>query len=362
MPFTRPTLTALIDRIAADFLASFGATYIALRSFLMIFARVLGGAFHLMYGYLDNIVDELFVLTASAAYLEKIGAEYGILRNAAVASTGSITITGLATTVPAGTELQSASGNLYTTDDAVTIGGGGSVTADVTASTAGAASNENSGAILTFTTPIAGVNTSATVGSGGLSGGTDEETDDAYRVRILDRKRFAPQGGCAQDYIAWAKEVAGVTRAWVYEQYQGRGTLALFFMRDGDTDPFPSAVSIAAVRTYIVEHTDSRGATVGCPVTAEPGLFVLAPTKKEINLTIAIYPNTAAVQAQVEAELEDLLLREGGPGETVYISEINEAISLAEDEEHHSLTLPVADIVCAYNEVAALGTIIWSTY
>ncbi len=363
MSLTRPTLTALINRIAADFKTSFSATYIALRSFLMIFARVLGGAVHLLYGYLDNIVDELFVMTASTSFLERIGSEYGILRNAAVASTGTITITGVAATIiPAGTELQSASDNVYTTDAEVTIGGGGSITADVTASVAGVDSNEAAAAILTFVTPIAGVDTTTTVDSDGLTSGTDEETDENYRSRILARKRFAPQGGAAEDYIAWAKEVSGVTRAWVYEQYQGRGTLAVFFMRDDDVDPFPDSTEVATVRAHIVSHEDSRGVIVGAPVTAEPGLFVLAPTKKEVDMSISIFPNTTAVQTQVETELEDLFFREGGPSETVYLSEISEAISLAEDEERHTLTIPATDVVVAYNEVAVLGTITWSNY
>ncbi len=248
------------------------------------------------------------------------------------------------------------------TDADATIGGGGSITVDVTASTAGADSNELAGAVLTFITPIAGVDTTATVGSGGLAGGADEETDEAYRARILARKQFAPQGGCAEDYVAWAKEVAGVTRAWVYEQYYGRGTLALFFVRDDDASPFPDASEVAAVRAHIVSHVDSRGITVGCPVTAEPGLFVLAPTQKTVDMSIAIYPNTAAVQAQVLAELQDLFLREGGPGETIYLSEISEAISIAEDEERHRLTIPASDVVCAYNEVPVVGTITWSAY
>ena len=363
MALTRPTLTALIERIVADFKTSFGATYIALRSFLMVFARVIGGSIHLLYGYLANIVDELFVMTASTVYLERIGSEYGILRKAAVATTGTTTITGTpAKVIPANTELQSANENSYVTDSEVTIEAGGTVDADVTASVAGIDSNETAAAVLTFVTPIAGVNTSTIVDGNGLTGGTDEETDENYRSRILSRKRFAPQGGCGEDYISWAKEIAGVTRAWIYEQYQGRGTLALFFMRDDDTDPFPGTDDIATVRTHIISHEDSRGVDVGCPVTANPGLFVMAPIKKEINMSISIYPNTVTVQTQIEAELEDLFYRESGPGETVYLSEVNEAISLAKDEEHHNVTVPASDIVCAYNEVAILGTVSWSDY
>lgn len=364
MSFTRSTLTEIIDRISADFKSAFGATYIALRSFIQIFARVIGGAVHLLYGYIDNVVDELFVLTASQEYLEKIGSEYGILRNASTASIGVITITGTAATViPAGTELQSSSDNLYTTDTGVTIGIGGSITVGVTASIKGVVSNEAGGAVLTFVTPIAGVDTSATVDSDGLSGGTDEENDEDYRSRILIRKRFAPHGGNAQDYINWAKEVSGVTRAWVHELFMGRGTLAVFFMRDNDIDPFPNAAAVAAVRAYIISHTDSRGVIVGAPVTADPGLVVMAPVKREVNINIQIHPNTSTVQAQVTAELVDLFFRLGGPGQTIRVSQISEAISSAEDEEYHNILSPTnLDVVLAYNEVAVLGTATYYGY
>lgn len=363
MSFSRSTLDEIISRVSSDFKAAFGATYIALRSFIQIFARVIGGAVHLVYGYIDNIVNELFILTATTTFLERLGAEYGILRNAAIASAGTITITGTAgTIIPIDTELQSVSDNNYTTDAQATIGVGGSIAVDITAVTAGANSNEAAGAILTFITPIPTVDTSAIVDGDALIGGTDEEEDEDYRSRILIRKRFAPHSGNEQDYINWAKEVSGVTRAWVYPQYQGRGTLAVYFMRDDDVDPFPDATAVAVVRAYIISHTDSRGVVVGAPVTAEPGLFVIAPVAKVIDLSISIFPNTADVQTQVEAELEDLFFREGGPAKTIRLSQVDEAISLAEDEEYHNLTVPASDIVMVFNEVAVLGTITWSDY
>jgi uncharacterized phage protein gp47/JayE len=232
----------------------------------------------------------------------------------------------------------------------------------ITASTAGQDSNENAGVTLSFVSPIAGVDSDTTVDSGGLTGGTDEETDDALRVRILSRKRFAPHGGAAQDYINWAKEVSGVTRAWVYEQYYGVGTLALFFVRDNDTDIFPDAAEITEVEDYLEGHEDADGRTVGIPVTAEPGLFVLAPTRKDVNFQIGLAPNTAAVQAAVQAELEDLFYREGGPGQTIYLSQISEAIGGAAGETHHRIISPVADVVAAYNELPMVGTITWSDY
>lgn len=363
MSLYRPTLQQLIDRIAADLMAVFGATSLALRAFLQILGRALAGMTHSLYGYLDGITLELFALTALGEYLERIGSEWGILRNAATRSTGTLTITGtVGAVIPARTILQSPAGNQYTTDAEATVGVGGTITVGITAYEAGAASDETGTVTLSFVTPIAGVDSTALTDANGLSGGADEETDNDYRVRILARKRFAPQGGCAEDYITWAKEVAGVTRAWVYPGYQGRGTLAVLFMRDKDTNPFPSTAELAVVRAHIVSHVDSRGVTVGCPVTAEPGLTVMAPAPKIVNFSIALYPNTPDVQAQVQAELEDLLYRKGTPGGTIYLSEISEAVSFAADEEHNRIIAPISDIICAYNEVAVLGSLTWSAY
>lgn len=57
-----------------------------------------------------------------------------------------------------------------------------------------------------------------------------------------------------------------MTRAWVVRHYMGPGTVGLFFMRDNDPDPIPSAQACAEVRAYIERER---------PVTAE--LYVLAP-------------------------------------------------------------------------------------
>ncbi len=363
MSLTRPSLQTIIDRISADFKATFGASFLATRSVLQVIARVLGGAVHLTYGYIDNLGTMLFVSTAVGSYLDRKGSEYGVLRNAAVAAKGNIVATGtVGATIPAGSILADASGYQFSTDALATIGLGGTVTVAVTAVVAGQNSNEVASTTLTFSSPIVGVNTTATVDSAAITGGTDLEVDTDYRTRILARMQFAPQGGCANDYVTWAKEVAGVTRAWVYPLYQGVGTLALFFVRDNDASIIPDAAEVAVVDTYVREHVDSRGITVGAPVGAGPGLFVLAPTPVAMNFSIALYPNTSAVQAAVLVQLNDLLYRRGYPGQTIYWSEIDAAISLATGEQHHRLTYPANDVVLAYNQVAILGAVTWSNY
>ena len=112
-------------------------------------------------------------------------------------------------------------------------------------------------------------------------------------------------------------EVSGVTRAWSFPQYQGFGTIGVAFVRDNDDNIIPNDTQRTTVRAYIVEHIDpGTGLIIGCPVTAEPGLFIVELSLYAINFNINIYPNTSAIQTAIQESLIDLILREGGPGET----------------------------------------------
>jgi uncharacterized phage protein gp47/JayE len=365
MPFVRNTLSQIISRIVSDFQTRItGATSLLRRSTLSVIARINAGQFHLLYEYLDYQARQLFVTTADEAGLEAHSSEYGITRKAAVAATGS-GVTGTSTNgivIPAGTELQSPNEQLYTTDADVTVAAG-IATLAFTASVAGTDGNDDPGIVLSFVSPIAGVSTSVTVDADGIIEGTDEEIDTALRERVLTRKRQPPHGGADFDYETWALENSGVTRAWSFPLYQGLGTIGLAFVRDDDTDIIPSAAEMATVRAYIVEHEDpGTGKTVGCPVTAEPGLYMITLTPLVVNFSIDIYPNTAAVQASVQANIEDIIMQDGGPGETLFLSRIAEAISLADGEVRHRIDAPIVDTTASNTQIHQLGTITFGNY
>ena len=64
-----------------------------------------------------------------------------------------------------------------------------------------------------------------------VTGGTDAETDDQLRARILHRIQNPPMGGAQADYVTWALAVPGVTRAWAASE-QGIGTMTVRFLMD----------------------------------------------------------------------------------------------------------------------------------
>jgi uncharacterized phage protein gp47/JayE len=365
MGFTRPTLQQLVDRITSDFKARItGATALLRRSFVNTAARVYAGACHLLYGNLDYTKDQLFATTADSTNLDTHGSEIGVLRDEAQSATGSGIATGTnGKVIPRDTELQSGAGEIYLVDANVTISGGVATVA-FTAQTPGNAGNNDPAIELTFVSPIIGVDSIITVDANGISGGLDEEADDPYRAKILNRKRRPPHGGAEFDYETWMLEVDGNTRAWTFPQYQGDGTIGAAFVRDNDDSILPSPTEIETTRNYIIEHTDpTTGTLVGIPVTAEPGLFMITLTLFTVDLTVKLFPNTSDVQASALARITDLINTLGGPGETLYWSQLDDAISNAVGEDYHFIENKTGDgITASTNQVHVIGTITWKDY
>lgn len=350
MPFSRPTLKTLIDRAVADINARLPQADARLAvNILNVLAYVNGGAANGLYGYLDWLARQVLPDTADAEILARWASIWGVTRTAATPATGSATVTGTnGATVPAGTLLQRADGQRYQITADATIAAG-TAAASVVAATGGAATNAAAGVNLNLVSPIAGVNAAATVAGAGLTGGSDAELDDTLRARLLKRIQSPPHGGSSSDYVNWALEVAGVTRAWVYPGELGAGTVTVRFVRDNDAGGIiPDATEVAAVQS----HLDALR-----PVTAQ--LTVVAPIAAPINFTIAATPNTAAVQAAITAELQDMLLREAVPGSTILLSHIRAAISLAAGETDHTLVAPAANVANATGYISTMGVITW---
>lgn len=351
MPFQRPTLQDLITRVEIDLQTRMPNQKGGLlrRSVLAVIARVQAGVAHMLYGFFDWLARQILPDTAETEWLERHASLYGIVRTPAAAAGGTVTFTGTdSSVIPAGTTLVRNDGVEYTTDAEGTISGG-SVDIDVTASEAGTGGNANTGVVLSLASPISGVDSEATVASSGITDGIDTESDDDLRARLLQRIRQTPQGGAENDYERWALEVAGVTRAFIYPAYLGPGTVGVTFVMDNQAGSIiPSGAKVTEVQDYIDERR---------PVTADVTVF--APVAVPLNFTIALTPDTTTVRDAVEAELKDLLIREGEPGATILRSHIREAISIAEGETDHDLVAPAGDVTHDSTEIAVFGTITW---
>lgn len=337
MSYDRPTLSALITRDRADLNARLPGADARLRhSVLDVLARMHAGAMNDLYGYANWISRQIHPDTADGDILARHAARRGIIRKAASYAAGVATATGTdGTAIPAETLLSRIDGTQYrvTTDAVVSAG---SATLALEAVDAGSGHGMDAGQELTFVELIAGVAATVTVDAGGIADGADEENDDSLLYRLLLRLQTPPQGGSVADYKAWALAQPGVTRAWVIPGWMGAGTVGVTFVMDGRADIIPLAADVAAVQGAL---------ELLRPVTAD--LIVFAPIAEPVDISIALSPSTAAVEAAVALEIDDMFLRDGEPGGTIYRSRISEAASIAAGESHHVLSLPAADFTAS---------------
>ncbi len=352
MPFDRPTLSTLVDRIQADEVSRLGGSGVPLRrSIVVVLARVFAGVIHGLYGFLEYLSRQLFADIAEDAYLVRFASLYGLSKTPATFAAGFALVTGDAgSVIPEGAVLRRDDGVEYTVNEEVILSGG-SEGVGITAVLAGANGNAESGVNLTFESPIPNVDAAAPVDPlGPVENGNDQESTESLRTRLLERLRQAPQGGAANDYVKWALSVASVTRVWVYPNQLGAGTVVVYFVRDDDVGSIiPSGGEVTAVQNYI------DGVR---PVTA--AVTVAAPTAKTWNFTLAVMPNTTAVKDAVTAELTDLFRTHGEPGVTLPISAVRTAIGIAAGLTDYTLTSPSADLTHLAGELPVFGTITWS--
>ncbi|MGI4851897.1 MAG: baseplate J/gp47 family protein [Janthinobacterium lividum] len=363
MPISFPTLPALRQQARAYYTARLtGADARVRRNSIQVAADLVAGAIWLMYFYLGWLSKQLFVDSAEDTYLERDGRTYGITREGPQAAAGPVVFEGIINTpIPLGSQVASTDGSVqYVTTAAGTIGSDSEVSLPVLCTAGGVAGNAAAGTPLILQTAIAGVLPDLTVDTAGIGGGAAEESDDALRVRILARKRRPPQGGAADDYVTWAKLVAGVTRVWVYPLNRGAGTVDVTFVMDGRADIIPLAADVALVQASIAKYR---------PVTADALAFM--PGTLPVPITVTnLNSNSAATQVAIAAQLAALfamatpgsaVFGDGvdttAPGGTLFQTAISGAINDASGVVSFDLTAPLTDTTASLGIIPVLGTL-----
>jgi uncharacterized phage protein gp47/JayE len=333
MPWSTPTLKDT-RKLTRDYvLSQLGAKAMVPNSVLRIMSDAKAALAHLTLLYLDWLAKQLMPDTAEKEWLDRHGqiwltnADGSKGRKAASYASGRVEFTGSTDTViPIGTIMTGENVIAYQTVTEGDIGTSGFGEADVVALTAGAAGNLPDGASLTVT--YAGVDSATCLGE--MTGGAEEETDDQLRERILFRIQNPPMGGSEADYVRWALEVSGVTRAWAATE-QGVGTITVRFLTDNSTagnHGLPSTQDIIAVSANIDKNR---------PVTVAD-CYVLAPLPFFYSITIKdLVRNDPTVRANIQKSLLDMEMKRSQPGQPMYRSWVDEAVSSAVGEDTHEL-------------------------
>lgn len=341
-----------------------GADAMIANSVLRVLSDSQGALCHATLQYLDWLALQLMVDTAETEWLDRHGkiwlknADGSTGRKSATLASGTFTFSGLfGTIIPLGQQLSTGNVSFETTAQ-ITVDNF-PTPAPVRALDPGTIGNLDPDTAVDLVNPPPGASTSATVVE--THGGTDDETDEELRVRVLMRIRQPPMGGDASDYVQWALSVPGVTRAWAVSE-MGIGTISVRFMMDdlrANQGGFPTPDDIATVTSYI----DSVR-----PVTTKDR-WVLSPIPEYINFTIkSLVPDSDETRVEIEDAVVAMLRDKAAPAHavngitvpatTIYAAWISEAVMSASGVV--SFTLEMDDHPMPYNgSLAVLGTILY---
>lgn len=367
MPFAVPSLRDLVERARQSFRANLPGTDAWLwPNNIGPSAKVMAGLTHEVFGYADWIARQKFALTADGNSLDMHGAELGMSRRPASSAQGQVIFTATtALTVEAGAILSRTDGFTYRVAAGGSIAGAGTLTVTVASELVGKDTIAIAGTALSSVSGVTGTATIA-VAAGGIVGGADLEDDEAFRARILFRKRNPPQGGSAADYVMWATEVPGVTRVFVERIWQGPGTVRVFPVFDDD---YPGGIAPPDRITQVADYLQTRR-------PAGAALTVSAPDAAIINVTVSgLTPNTLAVQEAVRAEMLATIRRLGrvagadapSPSMPYLATPISfsrswlwQAAANAAGEQAHSIAAPATDISIPIGSIPVLGVVTYS--
>lgn len=222
--------------------------------------------------------------------------------------------------------------------------------------TTGKDTNLNNGDALAIETAIAGVGSNAYTMYSGISGGTNEEDFASWKERVEYRYQNPITYFNEANIITTAKTVEGVTRVWVKSCTPEVGQVTIYFVRDNDANIIPDANEIAEVKQKIVGLRTAKDSA--------DDIFVYAPTEKIINFKFSeISPNTSTMKTAITNSLKQLFDEEIDLGKNLTLDKIKSYIQNSFDMETGKkldtfvLNIPNADIECADNELATLGSI-----
>lgn len=376
MAYQRPLLPTLITQCQADIIAQAGNLLPI--DVLTLLAADQAGLANLHFGHIDRVSLECTPWSA-INNLESWAALRNVTRIAASAASLTATFTGAnGLAILAGGTVTRQDGRAYT----ITVGAttsAGAATVTIADTTPGAAGNCVVGTPLTLGSAPAGIN-AAGVAASSVTVGTDAETDDALRTRMLAVYAAPPQGGALADYVQWALAVPGVTRAWVTSAGNGAGTVVVYTMFDiteAAFGGFPQGTGGGATaETRTTPATGDQLAVANAifplrPVTAL--VSSMAPTASPVNFRIIdVLPATSAMQASITAALAAVFQRSAAPGGTnwpittlgtqngyMYMNLFTAALDAIPGLTRYTLVTPNTAISAAAGAIPTLGTIAW---
>lgn len=268
--------------------------------------KALAQALRSAYLRMQFIHEQAFVSTAKAEYLDFHGIQTGGLsRNPATYAMGKVSV-GLVDpsvfiTIPDSVSFYRSDNLRYVSVGKTKIIRDGDLI-NVRAEDTGFRYNSDEGTLLIPVVPISGAS-SFIVNEDGLLGGSEGESDDSFRQRILFLKQNPPHGGSPSEYVEWSQTKKGVTRVFPMRATPQPGSATIYFMMDGLGNGVPSAANVADLQNIL-----------NSLAPADADVQVKAPTPVAVNITISgLNPNTPAMRDAVSQSIAAQFIRKAYP-------------------------------------------------
>lgn len=255
---------------------------------------------HLIYKELDALINTMFIRGLQGVLLDARCSEYGLYRLTGTKAKGSLTLSGRAgAKLPSGALFVTDSGLefIYTGNEIVYSTTGFKLIELEAAETGSKYNAVNE----TIRTAISYSGITPVNSSFNATGGTDPESDDDLKKRLLLRLRNPTGSGCKNDYVMWALAVAGVGKVHVIPRWDGVGTVKVL-IADNDLQPASSGL-LDDVETAIEEKRP-----IGATVTVDS--FEAVPIT--ITATAALSKPKAEVEAAFTAAVKEYLKKATG--------------------------------------------------
>lgn len=230
------------------------------------------------YGFVLFLDQNHYVDTAEGEYLDKKAADYGLVRKKATKARGTVKVSGAAgVNIPKGTIFLSDTLSFVSLSEATIPET--EVTIEVEAVEAGALGNLPIGSIIRTEETIPGIN--GVSNQSAFTGGSDIETDELFRGRLLFKIQNPATSGNVNHYKIWASEVDGVGKVRVFPLHAGPGTVKVSVLDNN------SAIATPELLQKVKNHIDPDVSGDGfgrAPIGAK--LTVSTATAKNISISV----------------------------------------------------------------------------
>lgn len=238
----------------------------------------------------ELLMDRAHISTATGIDLDTAARDnHGMLRKEASYEEVNLVITGVPGTVIDSSVSVEVDDTSFVITGNYVIGDDGKVEATARCTEIGAGHTVAAGSISKFTDSYTGLDT--VTNPEASSGGYDKESDSDFVERIHESEQEVVGYGNIAWYRKTAREVAGVSKAKVFDLARGKGTVDVVIIADGNKE----AGSVLVKRVF--DHIE-EGRVPGADVQVSSG------TSKDIQVSAKVYLNSGY---SISAVKEDFL-------------------------------------------------------